>query len=217
MYNIAMNREIPRTPKNKREYKEVVEQIRDLNWKNLDGAELQQLMYLSHVSAREFAEALRLVLQLYPENANLKEMAEGELQATNLSFEDYNQTGDHADFLAHFLKKYDLEGDENLEKHAKAYRQACQALDDKIRAMTIFSREEELSGIFKGILEAKDWTAEGLPAFRYYLGRHIALDSGEGGHAELTKEFPIDDNVKSFYEARLEMYRAIPKLFEKKS
>lgn len=209
--------EVSRTPEVKREYKEVVEQIRNLNWESLDGAELQQLMYLSHVSAREFAEALRVTLELYPDNKNLKEMAEEELQASNLQFDDYNKVGDHADFLAHFLKKYNLEGDENLEKHAEDYRQACRTLDYKIRAMTIFSREEELSGIFKRILEAKDWTAEGLPAFRYYLTRHIALDSGDGGHADLTKEFPIDDSIKSFYEARLEMYRAISKLFEKKN
>lgn len=212
-----MNPEVPKSPEVKRQYKEVVEQIRNLNWESLDGAELQQLMNLSYVSAREFAEALRIALELYPDNKNLKEMADGELQTSNLKFDDYSQAGDHADFLAHFLKKYNLEGNENLEKHAEAYRQTCRTLDDKIRAMTIFSREEELSGIFKRILEAKDWTAEGLPAFRYYLARHIALDSGDGGHAELTKEFPVDDGVKSFYEARLEMYRAIPKLFEKKN
>lgn len=207
-----MSQEIPKTPEGK-EYKGVVEQIRDLKWENLDGQELQQLMYLSLVSAREFADALRIALKLYPKNHNLQEMAGGELQTSNLSFEDYDQVGDHADFLEHFLRKYGLEGDENLERHAEAYRQTCQALDDKVRAMTIFSREEELSGIFKRILEAEDWSDEGLAAFKYYLAKHIALDSEEGGHAELTREFPIDDSVKSFYQARLDMYKAIPKLF----
>ncbi|MDO8594336.1 MAG: DUF3050 domain-containing protein [bacterium] len=211
-----MNHEVVQTPEDKREYKEVVEQIKNLNWENLDGKELQEVMYLSYVSAREFAEALRIATRLYPDNANLKEMAQGELRTSNIAFDDYHQAGDHADFLAHFLKKYELEDDASLERHAEAYREVCRALPDAIRAMTIFSREEELSGIFKRILEAKDWSEEGLPAFRYYLAEHIALDAGEGGHAELTKEFPIDDRVKSFYEARLEMYKAVPKLFEEK-
>ncbi len=208
-----MNPEVDETLKNRKEYKEVVEKIRNLNWKNLNGVELQQLMRLSYVSAREFAEALRIAVQLYPDNQNLKALAEDELQATNLSFDGYNKPGDHADFLGHFLEKNDLKGDDNLTRYGDAYRQACRPLEDRIRAMTVFSREEELPGIFERILEARDWSAKGLPAFRYYLTSHIALDRGKSGHAKLTREFPVDDSIRPFYKARLEMYRAIPKLF----
>lgn len=199
-----------------KEYKEIVKQIKELNWESLNGKELQQLMYLSYVAAQEFAEALRIALKLYPNNANLTDMAHGELGADNLEFDDYSQRGDHADFLRHFLKKYRLEGNENLKQYGEAYRKACAGLDDRVRAMTIFSREEELSGIFREVLNAKDWSGDGLSAFQYYLETHIELDSEEGGHADLTKEFPVDDSVKPFYESRLEMYRAIPTLFNGK-
>jgi len=205
-----------------KEYEKVIEEIKELNWESLDGKELQQLMYLSYISAREFAEALRIALELYPDDEQLKEMARGELQTQNLKFEDpadgevYNQQGDHADYLNHFLKKYHLEkGSKTLKEYADAYLEACRALEDKVRAMSVFSREEELSGIFREILKAKNWDDGALPAFKDYLEKHIDFDSKEGGHAELTKKFPVDDSVKLFYEARLKMYRAIPRLFEK--
>lgn len=204
-----------KTPESSEGFKDVVEQIKNLNWENLDAYELQQLMQLSYTSAREFAEALRIAIQLHPDNKNLKEMAAGELQTNNLSFEDYRRKGDHADFLLHFLEKSGLNGDEKTKKYSEHYLQACKTLDKETRAMSIFSREEELPGIFERILRAKDWSAPGLAPFRYYLTEHIKLDSTEGGHADLTKSFPINDNIRTFYEARLEMYRAIPKLFEK--
>jgi hypothetical protein len=195
-------------------YKDVVDEIRNLNWSCLNSEELQRLMFLSHTSAVEFGEALRIALKIYPDSHNLQEMAEGELEATNLSFEEYDQAGDHAEFLKYFLDKNNIKGDVELERFASIYLEKCRSFDDKTRAMTIFSREEELSGIFQRILKAKDWAALGLPAFKYYLESHIALDSQEGGHAELTKEFHLDESLKPFYEARLEMYKAIPALFK---
>lgn len=196
----------------KLEYKNTVEEIKNLNWENLPPEELQILMHLSYISAREFAESLRIARKLYPDNHNLEEMAEGELETNNLSFEDYNTKGDHADFLEHFLQKNNLlNPDQDIQFAEQGYKNFCHSLSLEARAMTIFSREEELSEIFERILKAKDWSAPGLPAFKFYLEQHIALDAGEGGHAELTKEFPVNDSVKPFYEARLEMYKkAIP-------
>ena len=78
--------------------------------------------------------------------------------------------------------------------------------------MSIFSREEELSGIFKKVLQAKDWSAPGLSAFKFFLERHIALDSEEGGHHDLTKKFPINNQASRFYQYRLKLYEGIPKL-----
>jgi hypothetical protein len=201
-------------PETSRNYKQVVQEIKDLNWENLDSHDLQRLMHLSHVSAVEFAEALRIANRLYPEDGELKEMSAGELETQNLEFEGYKAPGDHAEFLQHFLEKYGLSNDPDLMNHGEEYLKACRQLPDEVRAMTIFSREEELSGIFERVLEAKDWSADGLPAFQYYLRKHIELDSHAGGHHDLTKKFPIDEKVAPFYEARLEMYKAIPKLFE---
>jgi len=152
-------------------------------------------------------------LREYPDNVNLMEMARGELETTNLRFADYRQAGDHADFLAYFLANNRISGDALLHRHAQEYLHACRALSAPVRAMSVFSREEELSGIFREILLAPDWSAPGLEAFRFYLAQHILFDSTDGGHHDLTKVFEVDDRLVPFYIARLNTYRSIPKLF----
>jgi hypothetical protein len=152
-------------------------------------------------------------LREHPDNANLRAMANGELQTTNLRFDGYARAGDHADFLAHFLHAHDIPGDAVLHRHAEDYLLACRALNAPVRAMSVFSREEELSGIFREILQAPDWSTPGLDAFHFYLSQHILFDSTDGGHHDLTRDFEVDDRLVPFYTARLATYRSIPKLF----
>jgi hypothetical protein len=195
------------------EHTSVVEQIIRLNWKDLDETQLQRLMYISHIAAQEFAEALRVTLDVYPDDAKLKRMAEGELHTDNLQYDDYTGPGDHSEFLAHFLQKDGYIADADLQVATDLYLEQCRELDPRTRAMTIFSREHELSSIFKAILENTHWDTASLKAFQFYLQRHIALDSDEGGHADLVDDYPIDDAVLPFYQARLNVYRVIPELF----
>lgn len=196
-------------------YKSVVRRIRLLNWENLNGEELQMVMYLSWVAAVEFAEALRLAQALYPEHHGLQQMAHGELKTKNLQLDDFTAAGDHHEFLRHFLLKHGIIEmlEPRLGPHAAVYLDACRALRPEIRAMTVFSREEELSGIFVGMLDAKDWSAPGLDAFNHYLSRHIAFDSSQGGHHDLISNFEVDENVLPFYEARLETFRLVSSLW----
>lgn len=199
------------------EYKKIVEEIKNLEWEKLSAKELQDLMYLSYVAAIEFAEAVRITLKLYPDNEKIKEMASGELNTNNLKVDEkieYDKVGDHWEFLKHFIDEYGIKPSEEVRQHAERYLEACRNLSEHTRAMSIFSREQELHTIFEEIIKAKDWTAVGLKEYRYYLNTHIDLDTGEGGHGELTEEMPIDDSVKEFYEARLTLYRAIPALFK---
>ncbi|MDR3440146.1 hypothetical protein [Telmatospirillum sp.] len=216
--NIALNvtQPVPLSSGEAFRHKAVVREIKGLNWENLDGDDLQVVMYLSYIAAVEFAEALRLALDLYPSHEGLLEMAHGELKTKNLLLDDYRDAGDHHEFLAHFLEKHDLTEPmrQRLGRHADAYLAACRSLDENVRAMTVFSREEELSGIFARMLDAEDWSYPGLYAFRHYLSRHITFDSGEGGHHDLVSSFPIDDRVYPFYAARLETFRLVPHLFE---
>ncbi len=209
---MSANTETVHAPKSK----EVVRQIKALNWENLSSDELVVVWYLSYVAAVEFAEALRLALRLYPDNPGLKAMAYGELKTRNLSLDDFRAAGDHHEFLAHFLAKHDVteQMERQLGEHAAAYLAACRSLSDDVRAMTVFSREEELSGIFARILQAGDWSAPGLYAFRHYLSRHIVFDSGEGGHYDLVSDFPVDDQVLPFYEARLKTFKLVPSLWQ---
>ena len=191
-------------------YKQIVQAIKDLPWHTYDP---KSIVYLSWVTAVEFAESLRLALEAYPENPDLQEMAAGELQTKNLSYDSYRQTGDHYQFLSYFLDKTvkHLEINDKVFRARKAYNEAVAVLGDKTaRAMTIFSREQELSDIFKSILKAHEWHTPGLGYYRYYLERHVEIDSAEGGHAELTQSFELDEEVlEKFYTIRLELYKAL--------
>lgn len=198
-------------------YKSVIESILNLKWDSLTASDLRVLMVLSAYAAREFGESLRIAIALNPDNHGLQEMAKGELKTDNLRFDGYDEVGDHADFLWYFINKHELVKELPAEvfKVGEQYFQAVRGMCPCKRAMSIVSREQELPGIFARILQAKDWNLPELQAFRYYLERHIALDSGEGGHAEMLSSLPVDDRVAQFYKARLEIYRVIPKLFEK--
>jgi hypothetical protein len=197
-------------------YKTWVNKILELPFENLSSHELQQVWYLSWVAAVEFGEALRIAQDIYPDHAGLQEMIMGELETTNLALHDFQEARDHHEFLAHFLKKHGVMEpmEAELGELAADYLAKCRALDPKIRAMTVFSREEELSGIFARFLdsEEKNWDAPGLYAFKHYLTTHIVLDSSEGGHHELTNDFPIDDSVEPFYNARFHSFRLVPSL-----
>lgn len=195
-------------------YKQIVRVIAGLKWENLSTAELQGLMVLSAFAAREFAESLRIALEIYPESSNFQEMARGEINTDNLMFGGYSQNGDHADFLWHFVDKH---GFVNLypevKKAGEIYLSQVRTLSNEVRAMSVVSRERELPGIFRRVLEAKDWSAPGLDAFRYYLTEHIRLDSMEGGHGDLLEGFSVTEDVGTFYKIRLDMYRYISTLF----
>jgi hypothetical protein len=215
-------------------YKNTVASLQRLNWKWLvTPYEITQLMWISYVCAKEFAESLRIALKLYGNNAGLVHMAQGELNTDNLFFRSYNQKGDHYEFLKHFLERggvlagtqiyfpEDIAQERRiiLPRHlpgegiyaAQKYLLAVEALPDEVRAMSVFSREEELAGIFSKILQNQIFDhpelAEMHEAYKYYLERHIEIDLGEGGHKYLIKDFPIDDRVDDFYQARLTLYK----------
>ncbi len=197
------------------EYKKVVGDITNLNWKSLEEPQLMRLMYLSRAAAVEFAEALREGLKVYKQDPDLQGMARGELKTDNLRFSDYEKRGDHWEFLDHFLTKAGYTPDAGLKDSANRYIETCRKMDSKVRAHTVFSREHELGAIFDAILQNEHWTTETLLAYRHFMERHIQLDTEEGGHGDAVSKYPIDDSVLPFYQARLDMYRVIPELFQK--
>lgn len=184
-------------------------QIRDLDWKSFDPL---SIIFVSQYTAQEFAASLRKTLELFPDAPTLVEMAEGELQTDNLRYCGYDKVGDHADFLQHFLNGSNAE--DQVVSAYKDYNNAVEALRADERAMTIISREQELPGIFEKILSAHDWDALGFGFYRYYLNRHIEIDSKEGGHGDLTVQFSQGksfelkpDILDCFWNARLDLYR----------
>ena len=194
-------------------YKKIVSQIHDLPWSTYDPKEI---IFLSLSSAVEFAQSLRCALNVYPENVNLQEMAFGELETVNLTYDDYSRKGDHWQFLDHFCQDQKFGIYTNVHwKHKIAsacdkYHKVLESMSETERAMTIFSREHELPNIFEQILESHNWKGLGFGFYEYYLDRHIELDSEEGGHANLVANFETDDSVLlKFYEARLKLYDSL--------
>lgn len=195
-------------------YKNLVARISGLNWGALSSPQLQDLMVLSAWAATEFGESLRLALKLHLSHPGLAEMAKGELETDNLQFGSYKGPGDHAHFLWHFVSEARLETHPAKYWSGEGYLAEIRTLSPELRVMSIVSREQELPDIFYRILQAPCWEAPGLQAFKYYLERHISLDSGDGGHAEMLSDLPVDDRLVRFYRARLELYKAIPTLFK---
>lgn len=197
-------------------YKEIVSQIHDLPWSTYDPKEI---IFLSLSSAVEFSQSLRCALSLYPENVNLQGMADGELNTTNLSYDDYSRRGDHWQFLDHFCQDSksgiytSVHWKHRIASACAEYHKVLESMSDSERAMTIFSREQELSGIFEEIVKSHDWQTLGFGFYQYYLERHIEIDTKEGGHADLVSTFELDEEaLHTFYNARLALYESMTKI-----
>jgi len=190
-------------------HKQSIREIRNIDWKAFDPL---SIIFPSLFSAREFAGSLRVTLNCLQWNPKqerlLKEMAAGELQTDNLQYEDYSKVGDHWEFLNHFIEKLDLDCSFSTHHAGDRYDNAVKMCKASERAMTIFSREIELPGIFVEILTAHRWKDLGYVFYEYYLKRHIQLDTGEGGHGDLTKTFNCDPRVLDhFWSIRLKLYQ----------
>lgn len=190
-----------------------IEQILAIKWDQLDLNQLTGLMYLSFVSAMEFAESLRMARTLYPSSQSLDCMILGEIDTNNLSFHPYHQYGDHSDFLIHFLCRADVwtQISEKCMAAGQIYLKSIQRMSPETRAASVFHREQTLPNIFGLILENKVFYYPNLPvhlqAYRHYLERHIQLDTEENGHGDLTRPLLTTyDGLEEFWIQRLTMY-----------
>lgn len=190
----------------KSRYSDYVESIKNIPWSRIEPA---RIVNTSLVTGLEFAQSLRIALMLYPDNQNLIAMAKEELETTNLFLQDYNGKGDHVDFLLHFCSRapfYNVEYNPVLQGFK--YLSNVGKFSPEERAMTVFSREKELPGVFSSILKSCE---DALPEFYvHYLRNHIDWDSKEGGHADLVSGFELDEDVLlKFYKTRYDLYASL--------
>ena len=133
-------------------YKEIVRKIAELDWGKASPGDI---VLLSRCTAKEFATSLRFASKVYQNDDRLSEMMAGELKTENMIFEDYAKTGDHWEFLEHFINKHDIRPSKpELETAMDEYNGFVESLADADRAMTVFSREEELTSIFEKIVSS---------------------------------------------------------------
>lgn len=201
--------------------RKAIKLILGLNWKKLTTfQELTELMYLSWIAATEFAQSLRLALEVYKDDKMLQKLAKEELHTNNLRFKGYKDRADHSDFLFYFLstiKMFDTNAcvepgmlRPEVIKVGREYMRRVEMIKKSTRVMSIPSREKELSGFFAQILKNPLFKAKNLPlhlqAYKYFLERHIRIDSKPGGHRDLSKHITVTDKVEVFYNIRLAMY-----------
>lgn len=189
-------------------YKDLVQKITDLSWHTASPADI---ILLSRCTAMEFASSLRLAKKLYQNDERLAGMMRGELETDNMTFDDYRKHGDHWEFLDHFISKHNIRASKSsLGDTMIEYTKSVDGFSDVDRAMTVFSREEELTSIFEKIITAHDWDLLGYGFYKYYLKQHIFFDSGEQGHAWLTQHFPLHElTLEDFYSIRLKLYSTL--------
>jgi len=137
-------------------YKHTVDRILDLPWEDLERGHLFQLMILTAYTSSEFAESLRLALAIHPGHRGLIAMAQSKLMTNNICFKSYTQTNDHAAYLCHFLQRENLleRCDPRITEACDEYHRHVRMLSPHIRVMSIISREQEITEIFRRVLSS---------------------------------------------------------------
>jgi len=165
-------------------------------------------LFLSAITALEFAQSQRLANMVHPNNKGVQAMSAEELMTDNLRFGSYTETGDHVDFLLSELSSKEIifSIEKTLLVAGLKYLSAVGKFTPAERAMTVFSRERELPNIFKNLLLFP--MGDKYNFYKYYLKQHILLDSQDGGHADMISDMELDEEVlKRYYEIRFRFYQ----------
>ncbi len=216
-------------------YKESIQKIHDLDWSKAQPA---RIIYQALCFAKEFSQTLRDCHKLYHGIPEFDSFYRGEIDTDNLQYADYDQKADHYIFLDHFYYgrypwmnyphiEVASERKESLDRQDKATDVKEQiALADYLRFMeqlkqfrvdgimaTLVSREEALKGIFEKILKPYNWDLQGYGYYKYFLERHIQLDSTDEGHEALTSRLidleDYEEVLNKFWHLRWRVYKTL--------
>jgi hypothetical protein len=199
--------------------KQSINNIKKNKWELIDPL---HLIHVGFFFAREFAATGRDCIPIYYDIQAFRQFIEGEIDTDNLAYDDYNQKGDHWEFLAHFIKKIHRKNRQriflpewmtDMEKKYEFYANHVRSYTIAEKLATLVSRERELHGIFEHILTAHDWDALGYGFYKYFLQRHIQLDTEDRGHGEITADL-IDlefhqDALTAFWYYRWRVYQSL--------
>ncbi len=186
-------------------------EIQNLNWKNFNPYDIA---YISIVTGTEFAESLLFANEIYPENELLKKLMSEELWTTNLKLKHYKKSGHHVHFLYDFFITNALfhKISPKVSFAGKKYLKYMRTLNPTQRLDTVFSREQELPGIFSKILKSQDWKKHNLDFYAHYLSEHIYWDGAPGGHSDIVNGLiAYPEILDDFYEQRLLLYKSLIK------
>jgi len=213
-------------------YKESIQKIHDLDWSKANPA---RIIRIAIFFAKEFSDTARACKKLYARVSEFEDFISGELDTNNLQYAQYGITADHHEFLSTFFwNRYNILNETGMKRGSAVYD--CLTEDNRLiyireeivrnkyevyvgnlcddeKMATLVSREVKLKGIFQKILNAFDWEMEGYGYYKYFLERHIELDSADGGHEELTSRLidleDYEEVLEKFWLLRWRVYKTL--------
>lgn len=207
--------------------KNYIEKIHEIKWSEISPFQIMFASLVFAKEFSQTARYFISDKPGFGSTSQFREFIAGEIDTDNLVYDDYNRQGDHWEFLTHFMSKdnfrdklkkhhavtsgklrnsfgleeYGVEiffDDSLTTKAIDQYQNYIETLHGEHRMATLVSREKYLHGIFQKVLESHDWDTLGFGFFRYFLERHIELDSSENGHDNLMSQV-LDLEKYDFY------------------
>jgi hypothetical protein len=202
-------------------YKPVIEEICELDWAELDQAQLTAVAWAYYYFSIQFRESLEIAFMLYPHDPQLKYLVSEECDTDNLSpWPDVaapDEKLNHDEFMKRVLTLSPIDDGvrTSIKIAGQHYLSRTRQAADHIRAMSIASYEDGgLESVFKAILQAKRWDTPLLMGFRHFLEKHIYFDSDPcQGHGALVRHLLPDDRIRcQWVEFRDLLVTSVPRL-----
>jgi hypothetical protein len=195
--------------KTRHEFAQVIDDICRLGWSGLSRDELKAVASAYHYFSQHFCQSVDLACGLYPADARLKELREGECDTDNLSpypgVAERGEKMNHDEFMRRTVAmcRMDKVTEDRINRLGAAYLAEARQVSPAIRALSLASYESGgLERVFTAVLHAKDWSDPGLLAFRHFLEGHIKLDSDpDHGHGSLCRHLVPDDRILPLWAA----------------
>lgn len=200
---------------------DVISRIIGLKWADLDQVDLIRVAQSYYFFSVQFRENLHIACDLYPSDANLKELEREECNTSNLSpwpgVAAANEQMDHDEFMRRLLNLYPARESWrlHLESLGQAYLATIRKVAPAVRAMSIANYEGGgLERLFRAFLSAPDWDHPALQAFQHFLVEHLRFDSDPvGGHGALSRHLASDERITPLWsEYERLLLQSVPKL-----
>jgi hypothetical protein len=199
----------------------VVNDICELNWPGLSRDDLITVAWAYYYFSIQFRENLEVACALHAGDPKLEELYRGECDTDNLSpwpgVAEPAERMNHDEFMRRVLGLTAIDAAEQrrLQALGESYLADMRNISPDAKALSIASFEDGgLERVFEAMLQAPDWAAPPLAAFRHFLVEHIQFDSDpEEGHGALARHLMPDDRIlPAWVGFRDLLVAAVPKL-----
>ena len=188
-------------------YQSVIKDICDLNWAELQRADISAAAWAYYYFSIQFRENLEIARQLHPEDPALGHLMREECNTDNLSpWPDVAEEGEklnHDEFMKRVLtlSEIDSQTRQAIETAGHIYLIRTRAIEAHTRAMSIASYEDGgLEAVFKAILQCRCWDTPLLQGLRHFLVKHIDFDSNaDSGHGALVRHLAPTEAIHSIW------------------